>query len=298
MPRPVLPAPNAQGIYTFPVDLERAHHEHLASLDAHRRNGDPTIIDLTAAHSGARYPIAQRQPTGRHVVVIEPHQDDFALSASGRFLADPAPLTVITVFSRSQSVDPRLKDRYPTVDEVSAIRAREGQETLRPLQAEQHLLGHQDANPPYRPFDTCRLTQITEELRALLAHNPDAEIIAPAGVTRHPDHLLVHEAARHIGCRLFWDDSAFWATYALSADDRHLFDMRVGATLVPELVDITEVTLDKLTLLHMHGSQMDEVREMYRPMRYAWTTAASLPERQQNPDAPYFAERYYRLEPR
>jgi LmbE family N-acetylglucosaminyl deacetylase len=132
---------------------------------------------------------------------------------------------------------------------------------------------------------------VTDELRQIVTAFPGAELLAPAAVTRHPDHLLVHEAAVRLGCRWFWEDLAFRSTYALAGCDQHLFRTRTGATMRPELVDITDVVLDKVTVLRMHGSQMSPARKMYRSIRHAFTTAADLVD----PTGVY-AERFYRTE--
>ncbi|MEO3765419.1 PIG-L family deacetylase [Streptomyces sp. B8F3] len=289
---PSLPVPDASGIYTFPDDLIAAHRTWQDELAA--RQGTAPLLTVTAPHSGTHYVIEQRQPIGRPVVVLEPHHDDFALSASGLFLARPRPLTVITIFSRSTSVHPALEAAYSDAEVVSALRAREGAEALRPFAARQILLGHEDAAKPYRAYAPRRLSTITEELRALLDENPDAELLAPAGVTRHPDHLLVHEAACRLGCRWFFEDLAFWPTYALSGCDQHLFRTRTGSSLCPRLADITNVLLDKLTLLCLHGSQMHPPAKMYRPLRHAWTIAADLLDPPRG--TPAYAERSHYLE--
>ncbi|WP_199811476.1 PIG-L deacetylase family protein [Streptomyces sp. NRRL S-340] len=286
-----LPVPDAEGIYTFPNDLMHAHQRWTEHLAERHRAHDHRVIALRSPHSGDRYFIEKRRPTGRPVLAIEPHHDDFVLSASGTFLAHPRPLTVATVFTRSTSVHPALEDTYVTEAAVSDLRSREGAAALAPFAAHRIALGHQDAAPPYRPFDPQRLDRITDELREINEAHPDAELLAPAAVTRHPDHLLVHTAAVRLGCRWFWEDLAFWPTYALANCDQHLFQARIGHALVAEATDITDVVLDKVTVLHMHGSQMHPVRKMYRPIRHAWTTAASLLSR-----TGAFAERFYRTE--
>ncbi|MBT2677269.1 PIG-L family deacetylase [Streptomyces sp. ISL-14] len=286
-----LPVPDAKGIYTFPDDLVHAHQQWTEHLAERHRANDHQIIELKAPHSGHRYLIEMRRPAGRPVLAIEPHHDDFALSAAATFLARPRPLTVATVFTRSASVHPALESIYATEAAVSALRDREGAAALAPFAASRIRLGHKDAELPYRPYDPDRLEQITDELRKIVEAHPDAELLAPAAVTRHPDHLLVHAAAVRLGCRWFWEDLAFWPTYALAGCDQHLFRARVGPALVPELIDITQVILDKITVLHMHGSQMHPPRKMYRPIRHAWTTAADLPS-----GTGTFAERFYRTE--
>ncbi|MFI6056005.1 PIG-L deacetylase family protein [Streptomyces violascens] len=289
---PILPVPDGEGIYSFAHDLETAHRQWMDALTS--RTGTEPVLEVKAPVTGERYRILERRPEDRPVVVIEPHHDDFVLSASGRFLTHPRPLTVITVFTRSRSVHPALEAAYPTEETVSAVREEEAAASLRPFGARRILLGHQDASPPYRAFEDRRASVITDELRAILADHHGAELIAPAAVTRHPDHLLVHEAARRVDCRWFWEDLAFWPTYALAGCDRALFEQRTANTLTPELTDITPSVLDKLTLLRLHGSQMHPARKMYRPLRHAWTVARNLADAE--PDAARYAERFYRLE--
>ncbi|MFJ9080127.1 PIG-L deacetylase family protein [Streptomyces sp. NPDC102278] len=285
-----LPLPDADGIYTFPTDLLTSHREWMDAL-----TGTKEIMTLTAPLTLAPYWIEPRKPSGRPVVVIEPHHDDFVLSASGTFLARPRPLTVVTVFTRSRSVHPSLENTYNSVETVSALREREAAQSLLPLGVTRVGLGHKDAEKPYRTPELAQVAQITSELAEVLDGMEDAELIAPAAVTRHPDHLAVHEAARRLGCRWFWEDAAFWSTYALSGCDRQLFQQRAGDLLMPEVEDITATVLDKVTLLHMHGSQMHPARKMYRPIRHAYTVAAGmLLEADGRPRGKY-AERFYRL---
>ncbi|MEV0302084.1 PIG-L deacetylase family protein [Streptomyces prasinus] len=290
--RSPLPVPDGHGIYTFPDDLHRAHQEWTRQLADRHDAHDHHVLEVTAPPTRVPYFIKVRTPAGRPVLVIEPHHDDFALSASGTFLAHPRPLTVATVFTRSSSVHPALETTYADTEAVSGLRDREGAAALAPFGARRHLLGHKDADPPYRPYAPERLDRITEELHQIVAAHPSAELLAPAAVTRHPDHLLVHEAAVRLGCRWFWEDLAFWSTYALAGCDQHLFRMRTGTTMRTELVDITDVVLDKVTVLRMHASQMHPARKMYRPIRHAFTTAADLV------DPPgLYAERFYRTDP-
>ncbi|WP_327324999.1 hypothetical protein OG735_22660 [Streptomyces sp. NBC_01210] len=80
---------------------------------------------------------------------------------------------------------------------------------------------------------------------------------------------------------------------ALADCDRHLFRARTGPALTSELVDITDVILDKVTVLRMRGSQMHPTRKMHRPIRRAWTTVADLLA-----GTGTYAERFYRTESR
>lgn len=285
-----LPLPNADGIYTFPTDLIAVHREWMDSLSEVKE-----IMTLTAPLTLSPYWIERRKPSGRPVVVIEPHHDDFILSASGYFLAHPRPLTVVTAFTRSRSVHPSLESTYSSVKAVSDLRDREAAQSLLPLGAARVGLRLKDAEKPYRPPEPAQVNQITTKLAEVLDGMEEAELVAPAAVTRHPDHLAVHEAARRLGCRWFWEDVAFWSTYALSGCDRQLFRERAGEELMPEVKDVTSTVLDKVTLLHMHGSQMRPVGKMSRPIRHAHTVAADmLPDADSRTPSQY-AERFYRL---
>ncbi|GAA0974628.1 hypothetical protein GCM10009555_031160 [Acrocarpospora macrocephala] len=293
----LLPTPDAIGVYTFPDDLATAHRTHQEQLARRRNHGDKTIIEITAPYDGQPYLIEQRHPAGHPVVVIEPHHDDLALSASGLFLTQTRPLTVVTVFSRSATAHASVRAQHPGEESISRLRAAESTQALRPLHGNQRWLGYHDAEAPYQPYEADLLDQVVADLEPALAELGDwreAELLAPAAVTRHPDHLLVHDAARRLGCRWFWEDSAFWQTYSLSSDDQHLFAARVGDTLVAEVVDITDVLLDKLTLLHLYASQLQPLSAMYRPIRHAWTVAQSV----HGTSRDLFAERFYRMAPR
>lgn len=288
-----LPEPDADGIYTFPEALLQAHQSHQQVLDAQACDGNTSVIEVTAPYTGDRFLIQRPALASRPLVVIEPHHDDLALSASGMLLYQARPLTVITVFTRSNTVHRAARQHYPDESAVSTLRAIEANETLRVFSARHLQLGYPDARPPYAPYDSTLLNKVTQDLENTLAELGDAELLAPAAVTRHPDHLLVHEAARRLGCRWFWEDIAFWSTYGLSVDDQQLFRERVGDSLAEETYDITPVLLDKFTLLRLHASQLQPDAALYRPLRYAWTIAAPLRQRS---GRPRFAERFFRLE--
>lgn len=270
-----LPLPDAAGIYRFPADLIEAHDRWQRELAADRR-GD--VIEVAAPATGQTMLIRRRIPkSGRVTVAIEPHNDDLVLSAGGTLLAHPRPLVVITVFSQSNDVHPLTNLDDNSVGGTSALRARETDAALMPLAASHHALGYKDASKPYRIATKRTIDEITAAISKAISvavPNGDYELFAPASVTRHPDHLAVHEAAIRLGCQMFWDDTAFYPTYAASFDDRHLFELRVGNKFKTRYIDITEDILDKLTLLYMYQSQMHPRSEMYRTIRYNWTVAS------------------------
>lgn len=290
---PLIPVPDPVGVYSFPSDILTAHEKWQRALALSRAGG---LIELTAPFSGWSYLIMKRSLLNRKpILALEPHHDDLVLSAGGYLLIQRRPLTVITVFTKSNSVHPHAYSGRPSVDEISKLRAEESRQAFRALQATHHMLDIKDADPPYRAFDPNVVDTVCNVVEPLVRDNGDADIIAPAGVTRHPDHLLVHEVARRLGCRWFWDDTAFYPTYAASVDDRHLFELRTKNALAEFAQDITDVVLDKLTLLHMYQSQMQPPREMYRVLRYNWTVAAKMLTPAANPNLFRFAERFFTL---
>jgi LmbE family N-acetylglucosaminyl deacetylase len=288
-----LPVPDATGIYGFAADLIEAHDRRQREFAMNRHDD---VIEIVAPATGQNLRIRRRVPTGSRVTVaIEPHNDDLILSAGGTLLEHPRPLVVITVFSQSNDVHPLTDFADNSVELITALRTRETAAALLPLAATHHTLGYRDASKPYRIATKENIDEITTTIRNAISAavpNSDYELIAPASVSRHPDHLAVHEAAIRLGCRTFWDDTAFYPTYAASFDDRHLFELRFGNNAKTRYFDITECVLDKLTLLYMYQSQMQPQSEMYRAIRYNWTVASVAHTCDDFPSGLY-AERFF-----
>jgi LmbE family N-acetylglucosaminyl deacetylase len=296
--RVAVPEPDAKGIYAFPTALWRAHagrqHE-LRALDGRHvacASLTPPLGERAPLHPTGS--IAHLVPvqgfSGEPIIALEPHHDDVVLSISGTLLATRRPARVVTVFTDTESARPEVAASAKSGQlTISALREQESAAALSVIAVERRTLGLADARPPYE----ARTSGFTTRLAEMISVAIDGwvgELFAPAAVTRHPDHLAVHEAARMLGCRSFWDDTAFWPTYGANVDDRMLFALRTGGALDIEHVDITAHVLDKLTLLLMYQSQMSPI-EMYRPLRYNWTVAR---EARAGARAMRFAERLHR----
>ncbi|WP_219509716.1 hypothetical protein [Nonomuraea ceibae] len=115
---------------------------------------------MIAPYGDHPYLIEERTPSGRPVAVIEPHHDDLALSASGLFLTEPRPLTVITVFTRSRSAHRSVRAVHHGQAAISALRAEESRQALLPLHAGRQMLGHHDATAPYGPYNPAQLSAV------------------------------------------------------------------------------------------------------------------------------------------
>lgn len=90
MKQPTLPVPDAEGVYTFPTDLARAHDDYQHALDQQQSRGDTTMLEVVAPYGGRRYLVPQRRPTGRQLVALEPHHDQ-PRTVRQRAAALPAP---------------------------------------------------------------------------------------------------------------------------------------------------------------------------------------------------------------
>jgi LmbE family N-acetylglucosaminyl deacetylase len=275
-----VPEPDGRGIYAFPTDLWRAHAERQLLLRS--LGGEGVRCESVTPPLGGRPPFHSMQPVAQLVpkvgfsdqpiIALEPHHDDVVLSIGGMLLATHRPARVLTVFTNTESALPEVVDSANAGHyTISGLREEESAAALSVIAVERRTLRLTDARSPYQARTADFTDRLADKISAAIDGWP-GELLAPAAVTRHPDHLAVHEAARMLGCRLFWDDTAFWPTYAANVDDRLLFAMRTGGALDIEYVDITAQVLDKLTLLLMYRSQVAPI-EMYRPLRYNWTVA-------------------------
>ncbi len=225
------------------------------------RAGDEALIDLMAACNTASFkqPILLHPSTDRRITLLQPHADDAALSMAASLARMNASPTLITVFSESSTSETRK------AEDAAFSRACGG--TVVPLGFVEHVSGS-TISPSI--VDRAR-TSVDAERPAQME-----TVVAPAAVSHHPDHRIVHLLARDIGCRIFWEDVAFWGIYASSVDDRIMFTERGEIDLRRHYlvaVDISSLLPVKAAMLRLYRSQSDAV---WRPLRYAWTAAREL----------------------
>jgi len=261
-----IPSPAADGVYDFQARIS----EILAGVD------DPFV---------------ERSLSGMPLVALEPHPDDLVLSAGGWLAGSRRPLLVISVCSESAAVHPESDLHKRDRDEIVGIRHAENLAAVQALRGELVELGMRDAEPPYRSHPASAGQELAEQIRPHLPGVPgkDFELIAPASVTRHPDHIWVHQAARALGCSRFWEDVAFFPTYARNVEDRRWFAGSHGVDLEPQEIEIEATLVAKARLLGCYPSQAPSLREICGVLRYAWAVAdeSGLPDS--------FMEREYRL---
>lgn len=250
--------------------------------------------------------------TGPHIVAIEPHLDDVALSVGGALLLrrDTARKTVLTVASRSNATfymaTPEL--RYFDVDLISNLRMQETLLVTRFLKARHQTLGGPDIGIRYidpqrylegdikltmREYVACRhspppasaiedvATMLWEALQEIA---PD-EIWMPLGLGNHFDHRLTRDACLDVLSNhwdelksvklMFYEDMPYAWDYPGTADAVAKMLHRRGAEMKRQSVDIESVLADKIECLRIYASQF-EIDEM-RPAIEGYARLAASP---------------------
>ena len=154
-------------------------------------------------------------------VVLSAHPDDAAFSLAGTIAAGllATPLTIVTVFDRTDFVGPGERGE---LNAVSAARAQEDESFCAAAGARLRRLGMSDAcvrhptlaitalfeRPVHEPVVTAELVG---HLNELADRFPVAQLLVPARVGGHIDHILLAEAARSSRWRrpLFYADQPY-----------------------------------------------------------------------------------------
>lgn len=196
-------------------------------------DGRKTVAELELADPGAAELLVRWQeasilelfapvstPAGPHLVVIEPHMDDAALSVGGRLLnrRGRCRITILSVVKWSNFTSYLLSSHHAlTVAEVTTLREQESALAARLLGAEHVCLDWSDAPIRFLPAERWStatvetfkqdpgafvhlfpnqgdVAQVAEKLkRALAALSPD-EIWIPMGLGDHVDHRTTRSA--------------------------------------------------------------------------------------------------------
>jgi LmbE family N-acetylglucosaminyl deacetylase len=196
---------------------------------------------------------------GRIVQALQPHPDDVALSIGGFLARIEADISLLTIFCGGTHLD------------AVTQRSLEDQECANLLHAQYRCLEFAERASI---DDPANIDSIGARVRSeVIVEDADKMLMAPAAVSRHPDHRVVQRLAIDLGCAVFWEDVAFWGIYGCSIDDRVLFSQRRELkldefTLVA--VDISSQLEAKASMLSCYQSQS---RDRWRPLRYGWTAA-------------------------
>lgn len=196
--------------------------------------------------SGTGNTAANDRPNREHLVAVQSHYDDLALSLTATLHCTPAILgQVITTHSES---------------EHTRTRRTEDDHLVQALRADASELG---------------LSELSDQPVPPLTLPADTSLcLAPAGVGRHRDHWATRQATEDTAVpTLHWEDVAFWGIYSMSSDDRVEFTIRNEAWLAARAainIDATDGLTFKRNVLQHYPSQSSDV---WRPLRYGLLTA-------------------------
>lgn len=298
-----LPIPEGDSVHSFTRDLIEAHHQYqekLALFDSKVECQLPilryiNIPDNRAANIRPVLFAPKIEPSGPPLLLFEPHADDVALSLWGSLCVWRRPVIVVTVFGRSQNLHPQLRQiKDLNNEQIFALRQEEIKASLRFLKGIHYLLEFEEEPWPHSRPDISKIPELVESLRPFVEQYPDAEIMAPLCMSRHPDHMLVRRAVEELGCIRFWEDVDFYPNYARTVEDREYYRTVFSESLLCEYQPIAEVLLQKMAALSLYQSQYFPFEEMWGALRYNWAVAREGIRAGMLPDDITYAERTYR----
>ena len=223
-----------------------------------------------------------------HLVILEPHPDDVALSLGGWIasVAGAARIDVHVLFSESRWA-PHLPEHMP----IRAARVAEGQRF-----ADRFRLSYRDVGLP----DTSalgldaiqerqttditrdwRLPAVTDALVRLLP--PGAFVLAPLGLGNHIDHRIVAESVRTTTSHCAYYEDLPYACHVADPDRREVAREVLSGEPLRWRFDMTRFVEVKRTALALYASQFthDDIEfvlthaidEGGTPVERVWTSA-------------------------
>lgn len=224
-----------------------------------------------------------------HLVVIEPHMDDAALSVGGRLLHRRGRnrITILSVVKYSNFTSYwDLKRDYLDVDTVTALRLQESELAARFLGAEHRCLDWTDAPIRFLPADRWSvedLERILPTVYASMAIIPDSKDVAilkeklrgelerlapdeiwiPMGLGSHVDHrtvrsacvsMLAEASGRLAKASVSMYEDLPYNTESLALQIQKAFASH-GTSLLRSTEDVTDAFDEKLRLISVFASQ-------------------------------------------
>jgi LmbE family N-acetylglucosaminyl deacetylase len=263
-----------------------------------------------------------RSPAGPHLVVIEPHMDDAALSAGGRLLhrRGRCRITILSVVRWSNFTSYLyLKRDFLDFRAITDLRLQESILAARLLGAEHRCLDWTDAPLRFRPAERWSMETVDRFMMApdafvgmppdprdvsLIAERlmhevgllaPD-ELWIPLGLGDHVDHrttrsacilMLAQARDRFTGVPVVMYEDLPYATGDHGAQISAAFAAR-GTRLVRGTEDVTDVFEEKLRVVSVYASQF-KLSVMGPQIR-------ECAERKDGTEAGALAETYHRVE--
>lgn len=200
------------------------------------------------------------------VLVIEPHPDDFALSAMG-YVQENMNVTVLNVFSKMK-IDSFTWNEHISISE-------EEYEDLRMLESKiaiQNILGYDFKS---LKKESTRITtrtkqeiqmDIIEAVKEILAKKKFDIIMIPMGVGEHPDHLCVYEAMINEYANLYKGlTMVLYPEYPYARCKKSYIErlkkVNKEFVLKENIVDIENELSDIVNVISVYRSQFDDINK-------------------------------------
>jgi LmbE family N-acetylglucosaminyl deacetylase len=263
----------------------------LAEIAAHDARAIDRVAEWRARGLVVALPrIAAPPPGGPHVVVIEPHMDDAALSVGGVLAKKRghARITLVSVVRDSSFTSYAMQDRldFADVAAVTALRTAETALAARMLGAETHVVGEVDALLRFvraRGHERTPLSRLDAAVRAWMRFGPTDEEVeelatalgamvralapdelwVPLGAGGHVDHVRTREACLSLVARgdglaprtFFYEDLPHVGRYPDQPEHIARAVEACDGELRRTVEDVGDVFDDKLEIVSAYASQ-------------------------------------------
>lgn len=130
-----------------------------------------------------------------NILVLEPHPDDFALSALG-YTEDNEKVTVLNVFSKMNIDSFTWNDKFSiSEDYYEKIRIKEDKLAIEEILRQNYIsLNEKSMRITDKSRDYIK-DKVIKNIENILKNNPTIEkLLVPMGVGMHPDHIIVYES--------------------------------------------------------------------------------------------------------
>lgn len=128
-----------------------------------------------------------------NILVLEPHPDDFALSALG-YINNKKRATILNIFSKMQLDSFTWNGRILiTEDEYENIRIKEEKLAIEEILGQQCISLREKSTKISGKSESDIIDKITRNLEKVLNQNSNIDtLMVPMGIGMHPDHIIVY----------------------------------------------------------------------------------------------------------
>ncbi len=157
-------------------------------------SNDETVNEYILKNKGVIFNEIPKFQAKNNALVIEPHSDDFALSALGYTLKDYNTI-VLNIFSKTNPEYFTWKDSISISDsEYEKIRLQESSFVVEKLLGQKFISMMEKSTRITDESISNIKERIKNEIKLQLKNNLIDTIMIPMGIGEHPDHILVYDS--------------------------------------------------------------------------------------------------------